>query len=67
MFIIMVDSSSLTTPPTRPSDAHSDMEVVPNSSGEGSTCDEEMSQEFPPLTGIWYLLLVSEIKINDIV
>ena len=28
----------------------SDMEVVPNSSGEGSTCDE-MSQEFPPLTG----------------
>lgn len=28
------------------------MEVVPNSSGEGSTCDdEEMSQEFPPITG----------------
>lgn len=28
------------------------MEIVPNSSGEGSTCDEgEMSQEFPPLTG----------------
>ena len=28
-----------------------DMEIVPNSSGEGSTCDEEMSQEFPPPAG----------------
>ena len=27
------------------------MEVVPNSSGEGSTCDEEISQEIPLQTG----------------
>ena len=27
------------------------MEIVPNSSGEGSTCDEEMSQEIPLQAG----------------
>jgi hypothetical protein len=31
-----------------------DMEIVPNSSGEGSPCDEEMSQEIPLQTGSYY-------------
>ena len=44
-------SSSFFIPIIYSSFSDHDMEIVPNSSGEGSTCDEEMSQEFPPPIG----------------
>ena len=45
------------------------MEIVPNSSGEGSTCDEEMSQEIPLQAGkrISYYLPSQLFHMNRIV